>query len=98
MDYRIEQDNKPPLVVIEGIGSYGADAFDRVLAAGFPVAEPAAMASGDRRGVGKTDDLDAARIARSVLSVDVDRLRRPRADGSRVAMRISRGRSRTDDA
>ncbi|MCD2136356.1 MULTISPECIES: transposase, partial [Rhodococcus erythropolis group] len=41
-----------------------------------------------RRGVGKTDDLDAARIARSVLSVDIDRLRRPRADGSRVAMRV----------
>ncbi len=46
------------------------------------------MGSADRRGVGKTDDLDAARIARSVLSVDIDRLRRPRADGSRVAMRV----------
>ncbi|MCT6736735.1 transposase, partial [Rhodococcus qingshengii] len=61
---------------------------DRVLAAGFPVAEPSVMGSADRRGVGKTDDLDAARIARSVLSVDIDRLRRPRADGSRVAMRV----------
>ena len=76
------------LVVIEGIGSYGAGLTDRVLAAGFPVAEPSVMGSADRRGVGKTDDLDAARIARSVLSVDVDRLRRPRADGSRVAMRV----------
>ena len=76
------------LVVIEGIGSYGAGLSDRVLAAGFPVVEPSTMASGDRRGVGKTDDLDAARIARSVLSVDSDRLRRPRADGSRVAMRV----------
>ena len=76
------------LVVIEGIGSYGAGLSDRVLAAGFPVAEPSVMGSADRRGVGKTDDLDAARIARSVLSVDVDRLRRPRADGSRVAMRV----------
>ncbi len=85
------------LVVIEGIGSYGAGLSDRVLAAGLPVAEPSVMGSADRRGVGKTDDLDAARIARSVLSVDIDRLRRPRADGSRVAMRISRGRARTDD-
>ena len=76
------------LVVIEGIGSYGAGLSDRVLAAGFPVAEPSVMGSADRRGVGKTDDLDAARIARSVLSVDIDRLRRPRADGSRVAMRV----------
>lgn len=76
------------LVVIEGIGSYGAGLSDRVLAAGLPVAEPSVMGSADRRGVGKTDDLDAARIARSVLSVDIDRLRRPRADGSRVAMRV----------
>ncbi|MBF7737642.1 IS110 family transposase, partial [Rhodococcus erythropolis] len=42
---------------------------DRVLAAGFPVAEPSVMGSADRRGVGKTDDLDAARIARSFLAV-----------------------------
>ncbi|MBT2271788.1 IS110 family transposase [Rhodococcus qingshengii] len=76
------------LVVIEGIGSYGAGVADRVLAAGFSVAEPSTMASGDRRGVGKTDDIDAALIVRSVLSVDVDRLRRPRADGSRVAIRV----------
>ncbi|WP_156666008.1 hypothetical protein [Rhodococcus qingshengii] len=47
------------------------------------------MGSADRRGLGKTDDLDAVRIARSGLSVDVDQLRRPRADGSRVAMRLS---------
>nr|WP_306453233.1 transposase [Rhodococcus sp. ACPA4] len=76
------------LVVIEGIGSYGAGLSCRVLAAGFPVAEPSVMGSADRRGVRKTDDLDAAHIARSVLSVDVDRLRRARADGSRVAMRV----------
>ncbi|MDV6271751.1 hypothetical protein R3Q16_34765 [Rhodococcus globerulus] len=50
------------------------------------MAEPSVMGSADRRGVGKTDDLDAARIARSVLYVDVDRLRRPRADGSWVAI------------
>lgn len=86
IDHRAGQ--RPVLVVIEGIGSYGAGLSDRVLAAGFPVAEPSTMGSADRRGVGKTDDLDAACIARSVLSVDVDRLRRPRADGSRVAMRV----------
>ncbi|WP_094275265.1 hypothetical protein [Rhodococcus sp. OK302] len=84
-------------MVIEGIGSYGAGLSDRVLVAGFSVVEPSAMASGDRRGVGKTDDLDAVRIASSVLPFDVDRLRQPRAAGSRVAMRISRGRSRTDN-
>jgi transposase len=76
------------LVVIEGIGSYGAGLAERLIAAGFPVAEPSAMAAADRRGTGKTDALDAVRIARSVLSVDVGRLRRPRADGPRVAMRV----------
>ena len=55
---------------------------------GIPGSRTLRDGSADRRGVGKTDDLDAARIARSVLSVDIDRLRRPRADGSRVAMRV----------
>lgn len=76
------------LVVIEGIGAYGAGLAERLLAAGMTVVEPSAMAAADRRGTGKTDELDAERIARSVLSVEVDRLRRPRADGPRVAMRV----------
>jgi transposase len=76
------------LVVIEGIGSYGAGLAERLLEAGLPVVEPSAMAAADRRGIGKTDELDAVRIAKSVLSVDVSRLRRPRADGPRVAMRV----------
>ncbi|MFI6169407.1 IS110 family transposase [Nocardia sp. NPDC051052] len=76
------------LVVIEGIGSYGAGLAERLLAAGVAVVEPSAMAAADQRGTGKTDALDAVRIARSVVSVDVGRLRRPRADGPRVAMRV----------
>jgi transposase len=76
------------LVVIEGIGSCGAGLAERLLDAGLPVVEPSSMAAADRRGIGKTDELDAVRIARSVLSVDVVRLRRPRADGPRVAMRV----------
>jgi transposase len=76
------------LVVVEGIGAYGAGLAERLLEAGMTVVEPSAMAAADRRGTGKTDELDAVRIARSVLSVDVDRLRRPRADGPRVAMRV----------
>ncbi|MFI6959870.1 transposase [Nocardia sp. NPDC050408] len=76
------------LVVIEGAGSYGAVLAERLLTAGLAVVEPSAMAAADRRGIGKTDELDAGRIARSVLSVEVGRLRRPRADGPRVAMRV----------
>ena len=52
------------------------------------VAEPAAMLPGQRRGIGKTDALDAVRIARSVLGVDSSRLRRLRAEGQRVALRV----------
>ena len=42
----------------------------------------------DRRGIGKTDALDAVRIARSVLAVDTSRLRWPRATGPRVVLRV----------
>ena len=37
---------------------------------GLLVVEPSAMPAAQRRGVGKTDALDAVRIARSVLAVD----------------------------
>ena len=46
------------------------------------------MAASDRRGVGKTDAVDAVRIARSVLGVDGSRLRWPRATGPRVELRV----------
>jgi hypothetical protein len=42
------------LVVIEGIGSYGAGLAEHVGGAGLPVAEPAPMPAAQRRGVGKT--------------------------------------------
>jgi len=47
------------------------------------VVEPASMAAAQRRAVGKTDAMDAVRIARSVGAVDTSRLRLPRAAGSR---------------
>ena len=46
------------------------------------------MPAAQRRGIGKTDALDAVRIAPSVLTVDITRLRTPRADGQRVALRV----------
>lgn len=81
-------DEKSALVVIEGAGSFGAGLATRVTNGGLPIAEPAVMPAVQRRGVGKTDALDAVRIARSVLAVDITRLRRPRADGHRVALRV----------
>lgn len=76
------------LVVIEGIGSYGAPVARVFDGAGYRVVEAGAQPRGDRRGIGKTDALDAVRIARSVLGVDTDALRVPRADGTRNALRI----------
>ena len=43
------------LAVVEGIGSYGAQLSDRLIAAAIDVVEPSAMGPGDRRGVGKSD-------------------------------------------
>ena len=76
------------LAVIEGVGSYGAGLVERVGDAGLVVAEPSAMPAAQRRGVGKTDALDAVRIARSVLAVETSRLRWPRAAGRRVVLRV----------
>jgi transposase len=81
-------DGQSALVVIEGVGSYGAGLADRVAKSGLLVAEPSAIPAAERRGVGKTDALDAVRIARSVLAVDTSRLRWPRATGERVVLRV----------
>jgi transposase len=79
------------LVVVEGTGSFGAILTERLQAAGQKVVEAAKMPAGDRRGTGKSDDLDAVRIARAVLGLTVIDLRTPRAlstDRARVAMRV----------
>jgi hypothetical protein len=84
-------DGAPVLLVVEGTGSFGAILTERLQAAGCEVVEAAQMPGGNRRGTGKSDDLDAARIARSVLGLAVSALRVPRvlATGqARVALRV----------
>lgn len=84
------------LFVVEGTGSYGATLTERLELAGYRVVEAARMPAGDRRGVGKSDALDAARIARAVLGLADHELRTPRtlsagaeaSSGSRVALRV----------
>jgi transposase len=81
----------PTLVVIEGTGSFGAILTARLQASGRQVVEAARMPANDRRGTGKSDELDAARIARAVLGLDAQNLRTPRTlatDQARVAMRV----------
>lgn len=55
----------------------------------FPCGRGTALDARKRRGVGKTDALDAHRIAISTLPLPVDKLRRPRLhDGIRQGVRI----------
>jgi transposase len=77
------------LVTIEGVGSYGAGLARVCQAAGYRVVESFPTSARERRGRGKSDDIDAELIARSVLGVDVDKLRDPRQDtGVRAALRV----------
>lgn len=75
------------LWVIEGTGSYGALLAGAAGAAGYHVAEAARMDA--RQRVGKSDALDAHRIAAAVLPLDEQHLRQPRLnDGVRAALRV----------
>lgn len=78
----------PLLVVIEGRGSYDAQLSETAVAARLMVGEHATLQAASDRGVGKTDAMDAVRIARSVLAIDADRQRWPRACGRRTALRV----------
>lgn len=83
--------NEATLVVVEGTGSFGAILTEQLVAAGRTVVEAARMPAGDRRGKGKSDELDAVRIARAVLGLAVTDLRAPRTlacDRPRVSMRV----------
>jgi hypothetical protein len=75
--------------VIEGIGTYGARLARVAADAGYRVVEAARMNARANRGIGKSDPLDARRIAQAVLSLDVTELRTPRGDdGVRAAVRV----------
>jgi transposase len=77
------------LWVIEGAASYGAILAGAVAAEGYPVVEAARMDARAHHGVGKSDELDAQRIARAVLPLDESQLRRPRLDeGIRAALKV----------
>lgn len=77
------------LWVIEGSASYGAILAGTVAAHGYPVAEAPRVDAKKRRGVGKSDALDAHQIAAATLPLPVQQLRRPRlSDGVRQSVRI----------
>lgn len=77
------------LWIIEGVASYGAGLAASVARAGYEVVEAARMNARGNRGLGKSDPLDAHRIAAAVLPLDTSQLRRPRlAEGARAALRV----------
>lgn len=76
------------LWVIECVATYGAGLAAAVTRAGYQAVEAARMNAGTQRGVGKSDPLDARRIAAAVIPLKVDQLRHPRQhDGIRAALR-----------
>ncbi len=77
------------LWVIEGVATYGARLAATVGRAGYEVVEAARMDARAHRGTGKSDPMDAHRIAAAVLSLEPHKLRHPRSDeGVRAALRI----------
>lgn len=76
------------LWVVEGIATYGARLASTAARAGYEVVEAARMDARAHRGTGKSDPVDAHRIAAAVLSLEPHKLRRPRSDdGIRAALR-----------
>lgn len=77
------------LIAIEGVGSYGARLARSCQGAGYRVVESFPTPARERRGRGKSDEIDAELIARSVIGIDSDKLRNPREDsGVRAAIRV----------
>lgn len=82
-------DDLEVLWVIEGAATYGAQLARAVTTAGYQVVEAPGMSARANRGVGKSDPLDARRIAAAVLPLQVDRQRHLRQDaGVRACLRV----------
>ena len=76
------------LWVIEGIATYGAQLASTATSAGYEVVEAARMNARAHRSTGKSDPVDAHRIAAAVLALEPHKLRHPRNDdGIRAALR-----------
>lgn len=86
---RLSSGEATTLWSIECTATYGAKLARAVTEAGYEVVEAPRISTKARRGIGKSDPLDAQAIAAAVLSLDEDQLRHPRADdGVRQALRV----------
>ncbi|MGN2638412.1 IS110 family transposase [Nocardia takedensis] len=77
------------LWVIEGVATYGAQLTATVAESGYQVIEAPRMNARAHRGAGKSDSLDARRIAEAALPLEEHQLRHPRSgEGERAALRV----------
>ncbi|NMO05309.1 IS110 family transposase, partial [Gordonia sp. TBRC 11910] len=76
------------LAAVEGTNSYGASLAAALTAAQIPLTEARPASKKARRGVGKTDSLDAVRAARSVLSLERGELTNPRQGAARADLQV----------
>jgi transposase len=76
------------LFAVEGTRSYGIGLVRALSGHGLEVIELARPARSARRGLGKSDPIDARLGARTALALDAAALPTPRADGDREALRI----------
>lgn len=77
------------LWVIEGAATFGAILAGTLASLGYSVAEAARMDARNRNGLGKSDTLDAHRIAAAVLGLAEHQLRRPRLnEGVRASLQV----------
>jgi len=76
------------VVALEGTRSYGIGLARAMSAEGMRVIEAKAPRKSERRGMGKTDPIDAHMAAVNALNLDAGSLPVPRADGNREALRI----------
>lgn len=79
---------------LEGTRSYGIGLARCLRAAGLAVVEVEQPRKADRRGRGKSDDIDAHLAAVATLGRDTEAVGQPRADGTREALRILLGARR----
>lgn len=77
------------LWVVEGVATYGAQLAGAIAESGYQVIEAPQMNTRAHRRDGKSDPLDARRIAEAALPLEEDQLRHPRSDeGERAALRV----------
>lgn len=77
------------LWVVEGAATYGAILTATITSQGQPVVEAPRMSAKLRHGVGKSDELDAHRIATAALPLAQDKLRLPRLnEGIRQGVQV----------